>query len=70
MAIRGRKLNPHNVGPQIGDVLPHPSDPGETFTVTGRSKRYVTGETSTGAQVGETGVGTFEQETIGRRKTS
>ena len=69
MPIHGRKLNPHNVGPQIGDVLPHPSDPGD-FTVTGRSKRYVMGETSAGVRVGETGVGIFEQETIGRKKTS
>lgn len=69
MPIRGPKRNPHNVGPQVGEMLPHPSDPDATFTVTGRSKRYVTGETAAGVRVGDTGVGIFAQETIGRRRT-
>lgn len=55
-------------GPQVGDVLPHPTSPGESFTVTGRSKRYVTGETPTGGQVRETGAGIFTDERIGKRR--
>ena len=50
-------------GPQVGDTVSH-SDTGP-FTVTGRTKRYVTGTTPEGRAVGQTGVGLFKREGLG-----
>jgi hypothetical protein len=60
------RLNPQQFKLAVGDIVEHPSTPGETAQVTEVGKRYFKAVTESGEKLGDTGIGLLDHRRMSK----